>query len=303
MGVSTEDEAAVLLRTVRDGVADVPGVVVVAAAYADARRVADAPLAPQLLPRVARAAGVGSAAGHRDQGRPRPAAVALARRARIAGGRSPWCGFQMALAGALRARRTCRWSARPGPTSPASARPRVAARPALGTSRHSACPCPGRGVCRFADAVAGLILQLRWVGRMGTGRAAGQAVPGDPSSIAVAGRQSGSRPDSSIYATAGASMSPETSSRANGATFWRSRASATGTASPRLRRPPRPAPACSRALSRGLRLDQAAQAEADVPALVELDARTPRTRGAARHRPSSRSVCALVEDTPSSGMW
>jgi (5-formylfuran-3-yl)methyl phosphate synthase len=54
-GVSTEDEAAVLLRTVRDGVADVPGVVVV---YADARRVASAPLAPELLPRVARAAGV-----------------------------------------------------------------------------------------------------------------------------------------------------------------------------------------------------------------------------------------------------
>jgi (5-formylfuran-3-yl)methyl phosphate synthase len=33
--------------------------VVVAAAYADARRVAHAPLAPALLPRVARAAGVG----------------------------------------------------------------------------------------------------------------------------------------------------------------------------------------------------------------------------------------------------
>ena len=58
-GVSTEDEAAVLLRAVRDGVADVPGVVVVAAAYADARRVTDAPLAPELLPRVARAADVG----------------------------------------------------------------------------------------------------------------------------------------------------------------------------------------------------------------------------------------------------
>jgi uncharacterized protein (UPF0264 family) len=33
---------------------------VVAAAYADARRVAHAPLAPELLPRVARAAGVGA---------------------------------------------------------------------------------------------------------------------------------------------------------------------------------------------------------------------------------------------------
>jgi (5-formylfuran-3-yl)methyl phosphate synthase len=38
----------------------VPGTVVVAAAYADARRVAHAPLAPELLPRVARAAGVGA---------------------------------------------------------------------------------------------------------------------------------------------------------------------------------------------------------------------------------------------------
>jgi (5-formylfuran-3-yl)methyl phosphate synthase len=58
-GVSTEDEAVELLRTVRDGLADVPGAVVVAAAYADARRVASAPLAPELLPQVAQAAGVG----------------------------------------------------------------------------------------------------------------------------------------------------------------------------------------------------------------------------------------------------
>ena len=54
-GVSTEDEAVALLRTVR---AAVPGAIVVAAAYADARRVAHAPLAPELLPRVAHAAGV-----------------------------------------------------------------------------------------------------------------------------------------------------------------------------------------------------------------------------------------------------
>ena len=54
-GVSTEDDAVALLRAVRDAV---PGAVVVAAAYADARRVAHAPLAPELLPRVARAAGV-----------------------------------------------------------------------------------------------------------------------------------------------------------------------------------------------------------------------------------------------------
>jgi uncharacterized protein (UPF0264 family) len=56
-GVTTEDDAVALLRAVRDAV---PGTVVVAAAYADARRVAHAPLAPELLPPVARAAGVGA---------------------------------------------------------------------------------------------------------------------------------------------------------------------------------------------------------------------------------------------------
>ena len=56
-GVTTEPDAVALLRAVRD--ARVPGAVVVAAAYADARRVPHAPLAPELLPRVARAAGVG----------------------------------------------------------------------------------------------------------------------------------------------------------------------------------------------------------------------------------------------------
>jgi uncharacterized protein (UPF0264 family) len=58
-GASTEMEAVALLRAVRDGVAGVPGAVVVAAAYADARRVAGAPLAPELLPRVVQAASVG----------------------------------------------------------------------------------------------------------------------------------------------------------------------------------------------------------------------------------------------------
>jgi hypothetical protein len=56
-GVSTEDDAVVLLRAVRDAV---PGTVVVAAAYADAGRVEHAPLVPELLPRVARASGVGA---------------------------------------------------------------------------------------------------------------------------------------------------------------------------------------------------------------------------------------------------
>jgi uncharacterized protein (UPF0264 family) len=54
-GVSTEDDAVALLSAVR---AAVPDAVVVAAAYADARRVPHAPLAPELLPSVARAAGV-----------------------------------------------------------------------------------------------------------------------------------------------------------------------------------------------------------------------------------------------------
>ncbi|MDA0159972.1 (5-formylfuran-3-yl)methyl phosphate synthase [Solirubrobacter ginsenosidimutans] len=57
-GTSTEDEAVALLRAVRDAVAGVDGAEVVAAAYADARRVPQAPLAPELLPRVARAAGL-----------------------------------------------------------------------------------------------------------------------------------------------------------------------------------------------------------------------------------------------------
>jgi uncharacterized protein (UPF0264 family) len=57
-GVSTQAQAIALLRAVCDAVADVPGTVVVAGAYADARRVAHAPLAPELLPGVAQAAGV-----------------------------------------------------------------------------------------------------------------------------------------------------------------------------------------------------------------------------------------------------
>ena len=57
-GVANEAEAVALLRAVREAIAGVPGAEVVAGAYADARRVAPAPLAPELLPRVARAAGI-----------------------------------------------------------------------------------------------------------------------------------------------------------------------------------------------------------------------------------------------------
>ena len=154
-GVSTEDEAVVLLRTVRDGVADVPGVVVVAAGYADARRVADAPLAPELLPRVARAADVGTCLldtavkdgrGLLEWLSPEEL-TSLVAEAHAA-------GLQVALAGALRADdlpvvRDDRSRHRRCPFG------RLRRRPALGTSRRSACPCLGRGVCGLAGAVAG----------------------------------------------------------------------------------------------------------------------------------------------------
>ncbi len=54
-GASSEADAVTLLRAVREAA---PGAAVVAGAYADARRVPQAPLAPELLPRVTRAAGV-----------------------------------------------------------------------------------------------------------------------------------------------------------------------------------------------------------------------------------------------------
>jgi uncharacterized protein (UPF0264 family) len=57
-GVSAEPEAIALLRAVREAVDVVPGAVVVAGAYADAERVAHAPLAPELLAEVAQAAGI-----------------------------------------------------------------------------------------------------------------------------------------------------------------------------------------------------------------------------------------------------
>jgi (5-formylfuran-3-yl)methyl phosphate synthase len=103
-GVSTEAEAIALLRAVNDGAAAVAGTIVVAAAYADARRVAHAPLAPELLPRVAAAAGVGiclldtavkDGRGLLDWLSP-DALTSLVADAHGA-------GLQMALAGALRA--------------------------------------------------------------------------------------------------------------------------------------------------------------------------------------------------------
>ncbi len=103
-GVTTQAEAVGLLRAVTDGVAAVPGTVVVAAAYADARRVPHAPLAPELLPSVARAAGVGicllDTAVKDGRGLlewlPPDRLTSLVAEAHDA-------GLQMALAGALRA--------------------------------------------------------------------------------------------------------------------------------------------------------------------------------------------------------
>ena len=118
-GVSTEDDAVVLLRAVRDAV---PGAVVVAAAYADARRVAHAPLAPELLPRVAHAAGVESACSTP----PSRTAAACSSGSRPRRSRRWWprptrraWRWRWPAPCALR---TCPSSATPGPTSPASAR-------------------------------------------------------------------------------------------------------------------------------------------------------------------------------------
>jgi uncharacterized protein (UPF0264 family) len=100
-GVSTESDAVALVRAIRDAV---PEATVVAAAYADARRVAHAPLAPERLPRVAAAAGasvclldtaVKDGRGLLDWLSPE-ALAALVAEAHDA-------GLQVALAGALRA--------------------------------------------------------------------------------------------------------------------------------------------------------------------------------------------------------
>jgi uncharacterized protein (UPF0264 family) len=57
-GSSTETEAVALLRAVREAVAGLPGVAVIAGAYADAERLPSRPLSPRLIARVAAAAGV-----------------------------------------------------------------------------------------------------------------------------------------------------------------------------------------------------------------------------------------------------
>ena len=105
----------------------VPGAVVVAAAYADARRGAQALLPPEQSPRNGMRAGVGvclrDTAVKDGRGlleRLSPDALAsLVADAHAA-------GLQMALAGALRAEDLPKWSVTPGPTSPVSAPPPAA---------------------------------------------------------------------------------------------------------------------------------------------------------------------------------
>ena len=57
-GSSSEEEAVALLRAVREAVDDLPGVAVIAGAYADAARMPSRPLPPRLIARVAAEAGV-----------------------------------------------------------------------------------------------------------------------------------------------------------------------------------------------------------------------------------------------------
>ena len=94
---------------------------------------------------------------------------------------------------------------------------------------------------------------------------------------------------SRAYAAAGVSMSPATWSR--WATFCaHSRRMAAGTASPQTSAASSARASRSSSSSReGLRLDQAAQAEADVPALVELDAPH------ALAHPGQRAIGQVVE--------
>jgi len=141
-GVSTEAAAVSLLRAVREAAA---GAAVVAGAYADARRVAEAPLAPELLPRVAAAAGVGvclldtavkDGRGLFDWLAPDELAALVAE--------AHDAGLQVALAGALRAEElpavrasgadiagvrsaACVDGARSGPLEPARVRALLAA--------------------------------------------------------------------------------------------------------------------------------------------------------------------------------
>ena len=228
-----------------------PGAVVVAAAYADARRVPHAPLAPELLPRVARAAGVGvclldtavkDGRGLLEWLSP-DALASLVDEAHAA-------GLQVALAGALRAEDL--------PVVRDTGADIAGVRSAAcrdgrrcGTARRGARPCPGRGYAAAGDSMSSR--------RGGGGRPSARFSPH--------GRGDGVAPDF------GRLLGPRQEVLEE---LWR-----------------------------GLRLDQAAQAEADVPALVELDAPMPsRTPGSAPSARSSRSVCCPAsKTTPSSSMW
>ena len=182
-GVSTEDEAVALLRAVRDGVADVPGTVVVAARLRGRpARGARAARARAAAARGARGGRPGLPARHGRQGRPRAAGMALARRAR-----RRWWPRRMPRDWRWRwparcARRTCRWSAAPAPTSPASARPPAATAGAPGPldpervrALRAACAATPRGVS-MSPATCSRWAHLRALrSRMAAGTASPQA--------------------------------------------------------------------------------------------------------------------------------
>ena len=130
----------------------VPGTVLVVAAYADARRVAHAPLAPELLPRVVAAAGVGvcllDTAVKDGRGLPDwlspDELTSLVADAHDA-------GLQVALAGALRAEDlpVVRATGRRYRRCPVG---RVRRRQAFGVRGGGARPCPARGLHYAARA-------------------------------------------------------------------------------------------------------------------------------------------------------
>ena len=217
-----------------------PSAVVVAGAYADARRVPHrAARARAAAARRARRRRRRVPARHGRQGRPRAPGLALAGGAHGAGGRGPRAGAGGGAGRRAARARTCRSWARPAPTSSASARPhaRVGGAPARSTRRGSV-PC-------------GLRTRLRRA-RLGE--------PGDVQPVCA-------RACAALADGGGDGVTPGRGGR---------RAARDQVID---------------ALLRGLGLDQAAQAEADVPALVALDrAPHPRAPRAVRRRPGPRAA-------------
>ena len=228
--------------------------VVVAAAYADARRVAHAPLAPELLPRVARAAGVGvclldtavkDGRGLLDW--------LVARRARVVGGRRPRCGSADGAGRRPARARTCRSSAPPAPTSPASARPPAATARRSGPldaarvrALRAACPYAAAGASMSlsgVEPVGDLARALLARGRRdgvapGRGRPPPPAPGGLRGLLAMAGSRSGSAARSRRASARRARRAPPPRARLAGRRRPGRRAAH---AARRRRRPPRAA--------------------------------------------------------------